>query len=46
LWNDSLSATLTALWGGGSTKTILSWDQAGNLKTIYDANTGCVMYTR
>jgi chromosome segregation ATPase len=45
-WTDDKSALLTALWGEGSTKTVLSWDSSGNLKTVYDVNGGCVMYTR
>ena len=45
-WDNSNSAMFTALWGDGSTKTILSWDRSGNLKTVYDVNEGCVMYTR
>jgi Tfp pilus assembly protein PilE len=45
-WNDSNSALFTALWGDGSTKTVLSWDRKGNLKTVFDINEGCVMYTR
>ena len=45
-WTDDKSALLTALWGEGSTKTVLSWDRSGNLKTVYDVNGGCVMYTR
>ena len=45
-WDNSNSALLTALWGDGSTKTVLSWDRSGNLKTVYDVGAGCVMYTR
>ncbi len=45
-WNNSKSAMMTSLWGDSSTKTILTWDWSGNLKTIYDVNEGCVMYTR
>ena len=45
-WNDVNSALFTALWGDGSTKTVLTWDRQGNLKTVYDVNEGCVMYTR
>jgi hypothetical protein len=45
-WNNSKSAMMTSLWGDSSSKTVLSWDWNGNLKTIYDVNSGCVMYTR
>ena len=45
-FNNSKSAMLTALWGDSSSKTVLSWDWDGNLKTIFDVNSGCVMYTR
>lgn len=45
-WTNSKSALLTAFWGDSSTKTVLSWDYNDNLKTIYDVNSGCVMYTR
>jgi hypothetical protein len=45
-FNNSKSAMLTALWGNSSSKTVLSWDWDGNLKTIFDVNSGCVMYTR
>ena len=45
-WDNSNSALLTALWGDGSTKTVLSWDRSGDLKTVYDVGAGCVMYTR
>lgn len=46
-WDNNKSAMLTTIWGNnGSTKTIVSWSDSGfAIQTIYDVNSGCVMYT-
>ncbi|MFZ9857319.1 MAG: hypothetical protein ACO3F2_03150 [Roseiflexaceae bacterium] len=47
MWDSNSKTTmLTTTWNEGLTKTIIVWtNNERAIQTIYDVNTGCIMYT-